>query len=47
MRTGKRLARRIPDARLKILDKCNHLPQDEVPGALLATLERFLHPRLD
>lgn len=40
--TGRRLARRLPDARLRVLGRCNHLPQDEVPGALLATLRPFL-----
>jgi pimeloyl-ACP methyl ester carboxylesterase len=43
LRTGRRLAHRMPRARLKILDKCNHLPQDEVPRALLAALDGFLH----
>jgi pimeloyl-ACP methyl ester carboxylesterase len=40
--TGRRLARVLPNARLAILNKCNHLPQDEVPGALLSTLLPFL-----
>lgn len=40
--TGRRLARQIPNARLKILNRCNHLPQDEVPDALLAELKPFL-----
>lgn len=40
--TGRRLVKKIPNARLQILNKCNHLPQDEVPGALLAKLETFL-----
>jgi len=40
--TGRRLARVLPNARLAILGKCNHLPQDEVPGALLSTLMPFL-----
>ncbi len=39
---GRRLARVLPNARLAILNKCNHLPQDEVPGALLSTLLPFL-----
>jgi pimeloyl-ACP methyl ester carboxylesterase len=42
--TGKRLARRLPNARLAVLGGCNHLPQDEVPSALLARLEPFLEP---
>ena len=40
--TGRRLAHVLPNARLAILNKCNHLPQDEVPGALLSTLLPFL-----
>jgi len=40
--TGRGLARRLPNARLKILSRCNHLPQDEVPKALLARLQVFL-----
>jgi pimeloyl-ACP methyl ester carboxylesterase len=40
--TGRRLARVLPNAQLAILNKCNHLPQDEVPGALLSTLLPFL-----
>jgi pimeloyl-ACP methyl ester carboxylesterase len=42
--TGRRLARLIPDATLAVLGRCNHLPQDEVPQALLARLEPFLKP---
>lgn len=40
--TGRRLAHVLPNARLAVLNKCNHLPQDEVPGALLSTLLPFL-----
>jgi len=40
--TGRRLKRLLPNARLVILKKCNHLPQDEVPKALLAKLRSFL-----
>lgn len=40
--TGRRLAKQIPQARLQILNRCNHLPQDEVPDALLAKLKTFL-----
>ena len=40
--TGRRLAQVLPNARLAILNTCNHLPQDEVPGALLSTLLPFL-----
>jgi len=40
--TGRRLVHALPNARLAVLNKCNHLPQDEVPGALLSTLLPFL-----
>jgi pimeloyl-ACP methyl ester carboxylesterase len=40
--TGRKLAQVLPRARLAILNKCNHLPQDEVPQALLSTLLPFL-----
>ena len=40
--TGRRLASLLPNARLETLSRCNHLPQDEVPGALLAKLRLFL-----
>ena len=40
--TGRKLARRLPNARLEILKACNHLPQDEVPLTLLGKLEAFL-----
>ena len=43
LRTGRRLARLIPDARLAVIGRCNHLPQDEVPEALLAKLRPFLN----
>jgi pimeloyl-ACP methyl ester carboxylesterase len=43
LKTGRRLARLIPDARLAVIGRCNHLPQDEVPDALLATLRPFLN----
>ncbi|MEX2473355.1 MAG: alpha/beta fold hydrolase [Gemmatimonadota bacterium] len=39
---GERLARALPDARLRVLERCGHLPQDEGPGASLAALESFL-----
>jgi 2-hydroxy-6-oxonona-2,4-dienedioate hydrolase len=41
--TGRRLRRLLPHARLKVLDGCNHLPQDEEPRTLLSTLSGFLH----
>jgi pimeloyl-ACP methyl ester carboxylesterase len=40
--TGRRLARRLPNAHLAVLGGCNHLPQDEVPKALLARLRPFI-----
>ncbi|MBZ0209156.1 MAG: alpha/beta hydrolase [Hyphomicrobium sp.] len=40
--TGRRLVRILPNAQLATLGRCNHLPQDEVPGALLAKLRPFL-----
>jgi pimeloyl-ACP methyl ester carboxylesterase len=42
--TGKRLARLMPKAHLAVLGGCNHLPQDEVPAALLGKLNPFLAP---
>ncbi len=44
LRTGRRLARLLPNARLAVLGGCNHLPQDEVPGALLTKLRPFIDP---
>jgi len=41
--TGRRLLRRLRHARLAVLGRCNHLPQDEVPRALLAKLQPFLN----
>lgn len=40
--TGRRLVRHIKTARLEILNRCNHLPQDEVPDALLTKMKAFL-----
>jgi pimeloyl-ACP methyl ester carboxylesterase len=40
--TGRRLKRLLPNAELAVLNRCNHLPQDEVPKALLAKLQSFL-----
>lgn len=39
---GARLARELPNARLRVLDRCGHLPQDELPEASLAMIEAFL-----
>jgi pimeloyl-ACP methyl ester carboxylesterase len=44
LKTGRRLARLLPNSRLAVLEGCNHLPQDEVPARLLATLRTFLKP---
>jgi pimeloyl-ACP methyl ester carboxylesterase len=40
--TGRRLVRVLPNARLKLLSRCNHVPQDEKPEALLSALQEFL-----
>lgn len=40
--TGKKLARLLPNARLRTLRRCNHLPQDERPEALLSMLSAEL-----
>ena len=40
--TGRRLEQLLPNAELAVLNRCNHLPQDEVPKAFLATLQSFL-----
>jgi pimeloyl-ACP methyl ester carboxylesterase len=40
--TGRRLAHRLSNARLEVLKQCNHLPQDEVPDALVARMRAFL-----
>jgi pimeloyl-ACP methyl ester carboxylesterase len=44
LKTGKRLARTLPNARLAVLEGCHHLPQDEKPAHLLALLRSFLEP---
>ena len=40
--TGRALARILPNARLDQIEGCNHSPPDEAPGALAASLHRFL-----
>ena len=40
--TGSKLARLLPNAHLEILNRCNHLPQDEVTDSLLVKLQAFL-----
>lgn len=42
LRSGRRLAAALPDARLAILDGCHHLPQHERPERLLKALAPFL-----
>ncbi len=39
---GERLSRALPAARLQLLPRCGHLPQDERPDASLAALVSFL-----
>lgn len=39
---GSRLARTLPNARLHTLERCGHIPQEEVPETSLKLLERFL-----
>ena len=39
---GERLARDLPNARLHVLERCGHLPAEEVPDESYAILERFL-----
>lgn len=43
---GERLARELPDARLHVLERCGHIPPEEVPDESYALLERFLGERL-
>ena len=39
---GRRLAEDLPRARLVVLDRCGHLPAEELPDESYAVLERFL-----
>ncbi|MEQ1857848.1 MAG: alpha/beta fold hydrolase, partial [Longimicrobiales bacterium] len=39
---GERLARELPKAQLHVLDRCGHLPAEEVPHESFAVVERFL-----
>lgn len=39
---GERLARELPRARLVVLERCGHLPAEELPDESWAALERFL-----
>jgi pimeloyl-ACP methyl ester carboxylesterase len=40
--TGISLKRMLPDARLRIIDGCTHVPPEETPGELLAHMQNFL-----
>lgn len=40
--SGVRLARTLPNARLKVISGCAHAPQDERPGAVVDLFKRFL-----
>ena len=42
LRSGRRLAATLPSARLRIIERCHHLPQHERPDALLGELKTFL-----
>lgn len=39
---GSKLARTLPNARLHLLERCGHIPQEEVPDASLDVVTRFL-----
>jgi pimeloyl-ACP methyl ester carboxylesterase len=43
--TGLRLARMLPRARLRLIERCGHTPAEENPGATTAHLLRFLHQK--
>jgi pimeloyl-ACP methyl ester carboxylesterase len=40
--TGERLARTLPNARLSVLDGCDHAPAEEQPAETVAVMQRFL-----
>lgn len=42
LKTGARLAKAIPGARLAVIDGCDHMPTEQAPGAVVAELRRFL-----
>lgn len=42
---GRELKERLPDARLEVLDRCGHLPQEERPRASLNPVLEFLAER--
>jgi pimeloyl-ACP methyl ester carboxylesterase len=39
---GERLARALPNVRLHVLERCGHLPPEELPDDSFAIVERFL-----
>ena len=41
LRSGKRLMRSLPNARMAVLEDCHHLPQDERPEALIELIRSF------
>jgi pimeloyl-ACP methyl ester carboxylesterase len=43
--TGVRLARMLPNASLRLIERCGHTPPEENPGAATAQLLRFLHQK--
>lgn len=45
LETGQRLARTLPDARLEVIEGCNHMPPEEKPAETLVRLKAFLGGR--
>ncbi|MEO1420259.1 MAG: alpha/beta hydrolase, partial [Pseudomonadota bacterium] len=45
IKTGRRLARTLPNARLTVIKGCFHAPQDEQPAALLRRIKPFINRR--
>ncbi|MBW1714130.1 MAG: alpha/beta hydrolase, partial [Deltaproteobacteria bacterium] len=43
VKLGRRLAENIPGARLVVLPKCGHMPQEESPQETLELVKDFLH----
>jgi pimeloyl-ACP methyl ester carboxylesterase len=41
LRAGQRLKRTLPNARIAVLERCHHLPQDERPTALVGLIRSF------
>ena len=42
---AERLARELPDARLVVLERCGHMPTEELPEESLAVVRRFLEEK--